>query len=46
MTGYADHRLLKSGVFDRDHLLLGRPFTAAELVRRVRDALAADAPAI
>nr|MCU0649846.1 response regulator [Gemmatimonadaceae bacterium] len=43
VTGYTDDDILRRGALENDIDLLAKPFTAAELLARVRTAL--DAPA-
>jgi CheY-like chemotaxis protein len=38
-TGYTDDEIVRLGVMDRDYDLLPKPYTPAELARRVRQAL-------
>jgi two-component system cell cycle sensor histidine kinase/response regulator CckA len=46
MSGYADHAIVHSGVLQPGCSLLGKPFSAAELTRRVRLALDGPPPAV
>jgi hypothetical protein len=44
MSGYPDHMVADHGVLDQSAPLLEKPFSAAELVARVREALGGSAP--
>jgi hypothetical protein len=39
MSGYTDDRTIHRGVIERQHRLLQKPFTAAELERKVAKTL-------
>ncbi|WP_457796574.1 CHASE3 domain-containing protein [Methylocystis sp. S23] len=39
ITGYSEHAIMRNGILDPDVNLLTKPFTLAQLARKIRDAL-------
>ena len=44
MTGYTDTAILHQGVLEHSTMLIGKPFTASNLTRKVREAIDSAAP--
>jgi PAS domain S-box-containing protein len=44
MSGYTDDAIVQHGVLDPGHAFIQKPFTAENLLRRIREVLAAEAP--
>jgi two-component system, cell cycle sensor histidine kinase and response regulator CckA len=44
MSGYTDDAIVQHGVLDPGHAFIQKPFTAEDLLRRIREVLAAEPP--